>query len=502
MLTFTATGQKLRRTDSTVIVAGTRELYQCVFTFDSAWDGYARVAVFHGSGLARTRVLAADACDIPWECITDVGRLRVGVYGINGDTRMPTLWAEEINVRPGSYDATDEPLPPTQSEYEQIINIMQTQATDATRAEAAQAAAEEARDEAAGSASDAAGSATRAAASEGAADTANAAAQESAEAAQGSETAAKTSETNAGQSATDAAAAKTAAEQARDRAETARTGAESARVTATERAAAAALSAVNAANVAAGVQGIVSAAAERARDAGLAADAAAAYAAAAEGSAEDAAAAKAAAIDKAVEADTASRNAIAAEIVAGGHATNAAGSAQAAENSATLARVDYDIDGDRIGFKRGNAEEFEYTPHLTGATGTTAYASAVLGGYTGTEAQFYLDVAKVTPAIDTDTTTTITLADNTEYRRGEVASLSLSVPATLPASYHASLAFTSGTTAPTITDATSAYWSGDGVTWDDTNSVYAFVPVADRRYTVTLTYDGTALYADVHGVIV
>lgn len=398
MLTFTATGQKLRRTDSTVIVAGSRELYQCIFTFDGAWDGCARVAVFHGSGLARTRALANDTCDLPYECIADVGRLRVGVYGINGDTRMPTLWAEEINVRPGSYDATDEPLPPTQSEYEQIINIMQTQATDAQRAEAAQTAAETARDEAADSATEAAGSATRAAASEGAADASKVAAQESANAAHGSETAAKTSETNAGQSAALAAAAKLAAEQARDIAETARAGAEAARTTATERAAAAALSAANAAATAAGVAGVVAAAAEQARDAGLAADAAAAFAAQAEGSADGAATAAGMAAGKAVEADTAARNAIAAEIAAARSATDAAGSAQAAANSATAAQVEWNIDGDRVGFKHGNEVAYDYTPHLKGERGYSGLVPAVTAAY----------AASVEVAANTETTLTPT----------------------------------------------------------------------------------------------
>ena len=399
MLTFTATGQKLRRTDSTVIVAGSRELYQCIFTFDTAWDGYARVAVFHGSGLARTRALdTEDSCNLPWECLADVGRLRVGVYGINGDTRMPTLWAEEINVRPGSYDAMDEPLPPTQSEYEQIINLMQTQATDAQRAESAQTAAETARDEAAGSATDAEGSATRAAESAGLADAAKTAAQSSAVAAHASETAAKTSETNAGQSAALAAAAKLAAEQARGRAETARTGAEAARATATEGAAAAALSAANAANSAAGVAGVVAAATEQARDSGLAADAAAAFAAQAEGSAGSAATAAGMAAGKAVEADTSARNAIAAEIAAGRSATDAAGSAGAAANSATAARVEWNIDGDRVGFKHGSEAAYEYTPHLKGERGYSGLVPAVTAPY----------AASVEAAANTETTLTLT----------------------------------------------------------------------------------------------
>lgn len=102
MLTFTVTGQKIHRTDNDVIVAGSWGLYRCVFTFDDAWDGYDRVAVFRRFGVKEKIELSADSCIIPWEVIAEVGRLCVGVYGVKGNARMPTLWSEEIPIGDGA----------------------------------------------------------------------------------------------------------------------------------------------------------------------------------------------------------------------------------------------------------------------------------------------------------------------------------------------------------------------------------------------------------------
>lgn len=128
--------------------------------------------------------------------------------------------------------------------------------------------------------------------------------------------------------------------------------------------------------------------------------------------------------------------------------------------------------------------------HIESIKGKSAYTSAVDGGYTETEPQFYADLAKTTPTINTSGD--ITLADNTIYARNELSTLEL--PSITPElGYTSTVIFTSGETPTTVIDSTGAIWAGDGVVWDGDNEIYVFAPVAGKRYTLTLMYDGVML---------
>lgn len=88
----------------------------------------------------------------------------------------------------------------------------------------------------------------------------------------------------------------------------------------------------------------------------------------------------------------------------------------------------------------------------------------------------------------------ITLYEGMEYRTDSTV-LSIAFPYVLRDSYTSTLAFTSGGTPTSLSYSSSIYWSGD-----DLDAYNAFVPAANRRYTVRFWYDGALLRADVCGV--
>ena len=91
---------------------------------------------------------------------------------------------------------------------------------------------------------------------------------------------------------------------------------------------------------------------------------------------------------------------------------------------------------------------------------------------------------RTTISISTETTPNITLADNTEARCGELTSLTVTLPETLSDSFISSVVFKSGATATTVTVPSEVYCQGA----DCKNG--AFLPKANKRYTMIFSYDG------------
>lgn len=75
------------------LVSNSVEIYNVQFTFDESWDGFAKTAVFQlDSEEPIEMVLINDSCKVPQEVLTHSGYLNIGVYGVNGVQRMPTVW--------------------------------------------------------------------------------------------------------------------------------------------------------------------------------------------------------------------------------------------------------------------------------------------------------------------------------------------------------------------------------------------------------------------------
>ncbi len=84
--------------------------------------------------------------------------------------------------------------------------------------------------------------------------------------------------------------------------------------------------------------------------------------------------------------------------------------------------------------------------------------------------------------------------NNSEYRYGELSSLTITLPSNLPDDYAAWLVFSTGTS-PTAADYPDTIkWSGDEVVDE------IFTPTVNRLYNVALWYDGININGAVRGV--
>jgi len=102
------------------LVSGSVNLVSCKFSFDETWDGYGKTAVFATFSGVWSVPLVADEAVIPWEALEAGRRLRIGVYGIKDDTRLPTVYTEPLFVETGAEEG-QEPGEPTQSKWEQLM---------------------------------------------------------------------------------------------------------------------------------------------------------------------------------------------------------------------------------------------------------------------------------------------------------------------------------------------------------------------------------------------
>ncbi|MGN1047816.1 MAG: DUF6273 domain-containing protein [Eubacteriales bacterium] len=111
-----------------VLVAGSVNTYECIFSFDESWDGLARNAVFSTEEKCCGVPLdTANTCTVPWEILQTPGMtVRVGVFGTDGEgkTASPTLWGELGKVHDGARDALPGGEAP-ETFTSKIMNIME-----------------------------------------------------------------------------------------------------------------------------------------------------------------------------------------------------------------------------------------------------------------------------------------------------------------------------------------------------------------------------------------
>lgn len=138
---ITIQNQTIKVTSADILVAGTVNVYEVEFDFDAAWEGYTRMAVFEGraGGKAESREAVIDGgkAVIPWETLLPNGYLRIGVYGVRDNQRLPTIYTERLTVQRGAEQA-EPSAEPTPGVIEQIL--IQTAADRTAAAESADAA--------------------------------------------------------------------------------------------------------------------------------------------------------------------------------------------------------------------------------------------------------------------------------------------------------------------------------------------------------------------------
>lgn len=96
------------------------------FRFGAGWENVtARTAVFEGSGVTRDCLIENGEATIPHECLTVPGGvLRCGVYGVEGDKKTPTVYAELGQIERGADPSGDTSTDPTLAVWAQILAKM------------------------------------------------------------------------------------------------------------------------------------------------------------------------------------------------------------------------------------------------------------------------------------------------------------------------------------------------------------------------------------------
>ena len=104
------------------VVSGTVGL-PVEFSFDDAWAGLNKTAVFRANGKTMDVLNVTSFATVPWELLKTPGcRLWAGVYGTNpdGNLQIPTVWADLGVIQPGADPSGDESADPSLPVWEQM----------------------------------------------------------------------------------------------------------------------------------------------------------------------------------------------------------------------------------------------------------------------------------------------------------------------------------------------------------------------------------------------
>ncbi|MEE1186446.1 MAG: hypothetical protein UHN02_03600 [Acutalibacteraceae bacterium] len=124
MLVIKADKTFLKVLEGGVIPSGTVGAEKIKFIFSDEWAQYTKTVHFTGSD--KTIIIEGvendKAFSIPYECLVEPGTLKIALYGIYKDERMPTIYTT-VEVRDSGITDGELPSSPTQSVYEQILSM-------------------------------------------------------------------------------------------------------------------------------------------------------------------------------------------------------------------------------------------------------------------------------------------------------------------------------------------------------------------------------------------
>ena len=105
------------------VTSGSVNVYEAQFEFSDDWQGLTRKAVFKAGKESRTVLLdESGQCSIPWEVLTSHGQpLMAGVFGTQGETVLPTIWANLGTVLQGVPTGAPCTQPPTPDLWQQEL---------------------------------------------------------------------------------------------------------------------------------------------------------------------------------------------------------------------------------------------------------------------------------------------------------------------------------------------------------------------------------------------
>lgn len=126
MFTIYANKNGLDVREQEPMTSGSVKVYKAHFEFSSYWNGFDRVAVFSAGGVRIDVALPEDnTCYVPWEVLERSGQeVIVGVYGMNNNQVLPTIWGILGTVERGVVRGDDGIPEPTPQLYEQLMTAL------------------------------------------------------------------------------------------------------------------------------------------------------------------------------------------------------------------------------------------------------------------------------------------------------------------------------------------------------------------------------------------
>jgi len=131
---FSVTGQQLWSKKAPPLASEGEAYLTAKFTFDEHWLGKAKTAVFFNNNVKDTdesviyynQVLSNyDDCTVPWEVLAAKGSVGVGVFGVDGNSRITTNFVL-VMLPQGSYIDGATPENPTPDLWQQIVEMIQS----------------------------------------------------------------------------------------------------------------------------------------------------------------------------------------------------------------------------------------------------------------------------------------------------------------------------------------------------------------------------------------
>lgn len=132
LLKIAVKDDKLIKVRDRLMIEDTINGIKCHFEFRSGWNNlkptvaFARGHIYPATENPQTIPAFLDdnnECIVPPEIISERGEFSVGLIGENDDTRIVTHWLY-YKTQLGCYDAITPPNPPTPSEYDKILGVL------------------------------------------------------------------------------------------------------------------------------------------------------------------------------------------------------------------------------------------------------------------------------------------------------------------------------------------------------------------------------------------
>ena len=119
-LFFSVKNQSIKRFDTNIVVADSKNYLSAYFVFSEEWDDKIKTAIFKCGNEVYHKVLTDSECEVPWEVIKPNG-FSVSVFA--GD--LLTTTSASVRVSASGYEEGGQPKEPTPDVYSQIMKMIE-----------------------------------------------------------------------------------------------------------------------------------------------------------------------------------------------------------------------------------------------------------------------------------------------------------------------------------------------------------------------------------------